>query len=45
MRKNKPRHRSLLCFVQALEGYDVTIELRNDSEVQGNVHAVDDAMK
>jgi hypothetical protein len=37
--------RSLLVFVQALEGLTLLVELRNDTVVRGRVESVDDAMK
>ena len=37
--------RSLLMFVQALEGMTLIVELSNDTVVRGRVESVDDAMK
>ena len=45
-RERTPRAaRSLLMFVQGLEGLTLIVELRNDTIVRGRVEAVDDAMK
>jgi small nuclear ribonucleoprotein (snRNP)-like protein len=38
------RERSLLCFVQALQGMKVVIEMRNDVAVKGTLADVDDKM-
>ena len=37
--------RSLLMFVQALEGKSLIVELSNDTVVRGRIESVDDAMK
>jgi small nuclear ribonucleoprotein (snRNP)-like protein len=37
--------RSLLMFVQALEGMSLIVELSNDTVVRGRIESVDDAMK
>ena len=37
--------RSLLVFVQALEGRTLLVELRDDTLVRGRIETVDDAMK
>ena len=37
--------RSLLMFVQALEGLALIVELRNDTVVRGRVESVDSEMK
>ena len=45
-RERTPRAaRSLLMFVQALEGMTLIVELRNDTVVRGRVETVDDNMK
>ena len=44
--ERRPRAaRSLLMFVQALEGMTLIVELRTDTVVRGRVEAVDNAMK
>ena len=37
--------RSLLVFVQALEGRTLLVELRDETLVRGRIEGVDDAMK
>ena len=36
---------SLVCFVQALVGSKLVIELRNDTVIRGTIESVDDYLK
>lgn len=45
MKRKKREYKTLLCVIQALVGYNITIELRSGTTIQGNVEDVDDLMK
>lgn len=45
MKRKKREYKTLLCVIQALIGYNVTIELRSGTTIKGKVEDVDNLMK
>ena len=44
MGKRRPRRHTLACFVQALQGQRVVVELRQDAIIRGQLSAADDQL-